>query len=454
MKSSLSLQKAWFVLSIAILSFGYGFASHALGLFPSTYLEKAWQQFYSMALEQSGQNVFIGTTRYARQGTMTISPESMQPGLTLLSSSWPGPNGFTPELRLVDRNGEVVHRWPIDREALFQHGFTPRGTASKADVNGAQLLENGDVVVNIEYRGMARLDACGQIQWTLSEGNHHSITRAEDGTFWVPGVSREPLARTGDFPDGFPGLNGKKIWVDRLLQVSPEGEILTDVDLPTIIYQNGLDRYIPKVLGGPLPSPSSLDSDITHLNDIEPLRSEMADEYSLFEAGDLLVSVRSLSLVFVFDPEMMTVKWHAADPFIYQHDPDFIGDGWIGVFDNNYDFTNGQMLGGSRIVALQPHTDSVEVRFPKQYSDPFYTETQGRWQQLPNGNMLLSESTAGRVIEVNASGETVWEWIHRPISESNIPRVTNAVRHDLSREEVATWPCSSVDSGGGSPPSS
>lgn len=451
MKSSLSFAKVSFVLSLAVLSFGYGFASHALGLFPKTYVERAWQQFYALTLERGGTNVFIGTPRYARQGVMAVWPEEVQPGLTLLSSAWKGPNGWAPELRLVDRNGEVLHRWRVDREALFQKGFTPRGTASKADVNGAHLLEGGDVVINLEYRGMARLDACGRIQWALAEGNHHSIARAEDGSFWVPGVSQTPRSKTERFPNGFPGLKGKKIWVDRILHVSQEGRILGDIDVLTVIYENGLERYIPKVLGGPLPTPQSLDTDITHLNDVEPLPSSMADEYPLFQAGDLLVSLRSLSLVFVFDPETMTVKWHSSDPFIYQHDPDFIGDGWIGVFDNNYDFIGGQMLGGSRIVALQPHTDSVEVRFPTPSSDPIYTETQGRWQQLANGNMLLTESMPGRVVEVNPSGETVWEWVHRPISTSKIPRVTKASRHDLTREEVASWPCSLVDSGGTSP---
>lgn len=446
MTSSRSFTKVWFVLSIAVLSFGYGFASHAWGLFPKSYIDRAWQQFYSLTLEQGGLNVFTGTPRYARQGVLNAWPEAIQPGLTLISSAWKGPDGWGPELRLIDRNGEVLHRWRVDRESLFEEGFTPRGTASKADVNGAYLLQDGDIVINVEYRGMARLNSCGSIQWTLSEGNHHSIARADDGSFWVPGVSQEAQSKTDRYPNGFPGLKGKKIWVDRILHVSQDGRVLEEIDVPTLLYENGLERYIPKVLGGPLPDPQSLDTDITHLNDAEPLSAAMADEYPLFKAGDIVASLRSLSLVFVFDPETLKVKWHSSDPFIYQHDPDFIGDGWIGVFDNNYDFTNGRMLGGSRIVAVQPHTDSVEVRFPTPQSDPLYTETQGRWQLLANGNMLLSESMAGRAVEVSPSGETVWEWIHRPMSESKIPRVTKASRHDLSREKVASWPCSLVNS--------
>lgn len=60
--------------------------------------------------------------------------------------------------------------------------------------------------------------------------------------------------------------------------------------------------------------------------------------------------------------------------------------------------------------------------------------------------MLLTESSAGRVAEVTPNGRTVWEWVHAPYEESNVPVVTKAARHDLTREDVATWPCSSADS--------
>ena len=172
----------------------------------------------------------------------------------------------------------------------------------------------------------------------------------------------------------------------------------------------------------------------------------MADEYPRFEAGDLVISVRRFHLVFVFDPESLDVKWHASDPFIAQHDPDFIGDGWIGVFDNNTDGTGrGMQLGGTRIVALQPHTDSMEVRFPTLHSEPFYTAGLGKWHLLENGNMLLAETESGRVVEVDSTGRTVWEWIHPPYDEPRVPEIRQAVRHDLSLRDVAVWPCISVD---------
>ena len=124
----------------------------------------------------------------------------------------------------------------------------------------------------------------------------------------------------------------------------------------------------------------------------------MADEHPLFESGDLVVSVKRLHLVFVFDPDAMEVKWHTSDPFITQHDPDFIGDGWIAVFDNQDDGTGrGSVLGGNRIVAVQPRTDSTKVLFPTEHSEPFYTGSQGRWELLDHGNTRLTETESGRI---------------------------------------------------------
>jgi len=108
---------------------------------------------------------------------------------------------------------------------------------------------------------------------------------------------------------------------------------------------------------------------------------------------------------------------------------------WIGVFDNNQDPTpRGTMLGGSRIVALSPNTDSMKTLFPTARSEPFYTATAGHWQTLDNGNSLLTEARADRVVEVAPSGRTVWEWIHPPYDSTRVLFVLNAsLRPDPGR---------------------
>lgn len=446
MKSSLSFSKVWFVLSLAVLSFLYGVGVGKWEWFPHSLLDRAANQARSVAQSFRQAPGILTDKVYTQEGVHIKMQKEMQPGLTLITSSWKNPGreweiGF----KLIDKRGRVLHDWLFDRAELFRSGLSQRNDPERTDIHGSHLLPNGDVIFNIEYVGTVRADACGRVKWTLAEGNHHSVDRGEGGDFWIPGVSSKPSNVTSRYPDGIPGLS--PVWLDRIFHVSSEGEVLGKINILDVLYKNDLERFIVQEYQ-PGAGTSGMDTkNITHLNDIEPLAPDMADQYPLFEAGDLLVSLRNIHLVFVFDTESKTVKWYESEPFIQQHDPDFIGDGWIGVFDNRDDFIErGKLLGGSRIVALQPHTDSTRVLFPTPLSDPFYTDIRGKWQMLENNNMLLTESAAGRVVEVTPDGETVWEWIHSPSENSKIPYVSQAIRHDLTRNDVASWPCASIDS--------
>ncbi len=155
-----------------------------------------------------------------------------------------------------------------------------------------------------------------------------------------------------------------------------------------------------------------------------------------------MVSLRQLNTVLVLNPSTLEVKWTANEPLILQHDPDFIGGGKIGVFNNNNDRTaRGTFLGGSQIVIFEPHTDTHEVLYPTEKSPPFFTAFAGKWQLLPNGNILTVEARAGRALEANPAGETVWEWVSERLDGTHVPEVLEATRYDLSPETVASWKC-------------
>lgn len=445
MNPSISVEKGVFVLSVAALSFFVGVGVGTWEWFPHSYLERAVHQGRSIYRGWSGTGSprFMGPKVYQRSGARAVEPPAIQPGLTLVASywHWPGVDRWETGAKLLDSSGRIVHQWRVDRRTLFPDSADLESDPLKAELHGAYLYPNGDLLVNIDYVGTARLDACGRVEWTLPEKTHHSIARAADGSLWIPGVSSTRRTASARYPDGYPGVD-TPLWLDQLLHVSPGGEVLDRINVLDVLYANDLERHVVRGLG---PYPETLPPDPTHLNDIEPLPAWWADEYPLFDAGDLLVSLRHPSLVFVFDPESAQVKWHASQPFIHQHDPDFVGDGWIGVFDNNEDPTpRGTMLGGSRIVMLQPHTDSVRVPFPTGHSAPLYTATAGSWQMLGNGNLLLTEVRAGRVVEVAPDGQTVWEWIRASYDE-RVPFVMSGTRYSLTREEVANWPCSFVD---------
>lgn len=429
-----TVEKAAFVVSLAVLAYLFGFATNTFGWFPADFLQKAWLQGQLLGERAAEPPAFLSARVHDRAGVRVPRPDEVQPGLTLVATIWDH-DGWKPGLRLVDARGRVLHQWPVDPLELFSASAWHTLSWNDPDIQGAHLLPDGDVVLNVEYVGSARLDACGNVEWRLSNGGHHSVERADDGSFWIPGVTGRVPARSPSYPDGYPGLDGH-VFKDLLMRVAPDGEVLQEIAVLDLLYDNGLERHIAKQrrVGS---------QDITHLNDIQPLADSLADEYPSFDAGDLALSMKGLDLVLVVDPDTRRVKWSASRPFIEQHDPDFIGDGWIGVFDNNVDRTDrGTMLGGSRVVALSPESDSIRVLFPTPESDPLYTSYRGKWQRLANGNLLLTEAKAGRVVEVAPDGGTVWEWITEPYDSSRVPEVSEGTRYDLTPEQVERWPCS------------
>lgn len=442
--ASEKVSKVVFIFAVAFLAFTVGLGIRDSEWYPGSFLEEASNavRVAARATLKTSHFQSMAPRVYDRVGARPVTPGAMGDGLTMVSSLWEE-FGWQPGLKLLDSEGRAVHAWHVAPNRLFpaQPGHRTGREPDRTNSHGFHLFPNGDVLVVLSYVGVARLDACSRVLWRLPAGIHHVISEADDGSFWMAGGRWMDSDAPADGSDALPGLP-ERVYRDRILRVdSDAGRVLTEIDVLEILYTNGLERYIPK---GSAYSPDERPSDVTHLNDVEPLPSSMAAEYPLFDAGDLLLSVHHLDLVLVLDPESRKVLWHANEPFIQQHDPDWLGAGWIGVFDNNRDGTfRGHMLGGSRIVALQPHTGSTRVLFPTVESDRFYTGTQGDWQQLDNGHYLLTESRAGRIVEVAPDGRTVWEWIAKPYDDDRVPEVSAAARYDLAPEQVQSWPCSS-----------
>ena len=156
-------------------------------------------------------------------------------------------------------------------------------------------------------------------------------------------------------------------------------------------------------------------SELVHVNDIEELGSRLADRFPQFNPGDLLVSLRNRHMLIVVDPVTHDVKWHQTGPWIRQHDPDFTARGTISVFNNNLDLTpTGTIFGGSNIIEINPVTRVSNIKYGSGPDQPMYSGSFGKHQilEMTTGeNILITESEAGRVLEVDAEGEIVWEFI-------------------------------------------
>lgn len=350
------------------------------------------------------------------------------------------------ELRLMRRDGAIVARWPVRFSDIFpnaNHLPEPPVTDWNIDIHGALALPDGSVVFNFDYGGLVKLDRCGDIVWTLAHPTHHSVERAEGGGFWVPGRRfHSDEARSAFLPFRPPFSE------DRILRVSESGEILTDISIPQLFYDNDLEAVLTST-GHSFDGRHEWDEELVHVNKIEELTSDIAKDFPQFAAGDLALSFRTLNLVMVIEPDSGTVKWWRIGPWIRQHDPAFRAGGTIVVFNNNtyrtvFDagLTDNETLDArnSNIIEIDPATDEHEVVYGSAPDEQFRTVIRGKAKVTPRGGLLVTEFEAGRIFEVDAEGSLIWEYINR-YDEQRVLEVTEARLYPKGYFEVNDWSC-------------
>ncbi len=425
------LATALFIVSLMIAAFLYGFASHRFELFPYPVLKEAHDAFTASRKPSH----YLRPIRYDTPGVRIHDRDAVSPGVTLITTLWPD-RGWKPGIRLIDIDGNTLHHWDIEPDVLWPEDPNQDGMPGKLNIpdnyaHGSYLFPNGDVMFNIEYLGLVRLDRCGNTVWKLPYRTHHSISRDEDGNFWVSGAKWRPKDDT-HHANRFPGIT-PPFTEDFAVKVSPDGRILREISLLDAIFAGGHQHLFWKK--------GQRTGDITHLNDVEPLSSELAPHFPLFEAGDLVVSMKHINAVAVLD-RSGHIKWIDSHHFHRQHDPDFEEGGRIVVFDNREDGTDrGEFLGGSAITSIDPVSRETQRLYPVSDDQPFFTLLGGKHRRLPNGNRLITETAAARVFEIDAEGRVVWEWVHQPFDAKTVTEVMEGMRYDIDPATVSTWRC-------------
>jgi hypothetical protein len=271
---------------------------------------------------------------------------------------------------------------------------------------------------------------------------HHSVERAEGGGFWVPG--RRFVETDSPFPPFEPPFHE-----DTLLRISEEGRILAEVSVPRIFYDNGLQAVL---TAADLTRGMTWDQEILHLNKITELRSTSAASFPMFEAGDLALSIRDLNLLMVVDKSAARVKWWKTGPWLRQHDPEFSRDGTIVVFNNNlyetvFEIGNQQTPLStprvSNIVEVDPASGKAQVIYGGRRGQELLSVVRGKVDLTPRGGLLIVESEGGRVLETNADGRLVWNYINR-YSAEKVAEITEARLYSSAYFDVKDWSCAAI----------
>jgi len=311
---------------------------------------------------------------------------------------------------LVDRAGEVVHEWRLPFHEAFPDAEHVESPVDEEQIflSSALVYPNGDLVTRYGARGdtpygygLVKVDRDSNPLWTFSGTSHHDVQMEAEGTlvtlthrFRRP--AQDPLLAELPFPD--------RILVDEIVRLSPEGEELQRVDLVEAFASSEF-RW---VLESTFLTDNDLPAwDVLHANAVRPVPEGWARHHDFAEAGWWLVSLRSPSLLALVDPESEEVRWFARGFWRFQHDPHPLDDGGLLLFDNQGYAGEG---GPSRLLELDAATGAVEWSYEGSEEDYFYSEYSSHARPLPNGNVLVTESNAGRIFEVTRGGRVVWEF--------------------------------------------
>ena len=426
------LKKNWlhvyFLLSVGVLLYAYGVAVGVYRIFPYDILKSAaaagveWVRFPLHKLRIKPQK-FLTPARHKGKGVVKHIKGKAFSGKTFIEGFF----GDSIRMKLIDMDGEVIHEWRASFNEIWPEAQHLKKQPHDWDiqVHGALLYPNGDVVFNFQYGGLVRIDKCSRVRWKLPYQTHHSIFQDTDGNLWVPGrrLHEKTVEKFPKVPAPF--------YEEYILKISPDGRVQREISILDVIFGSQYEGVLFANGAHETKITVPLDHDFTHLNDIEILPLKMASKFAFFEAGDLLVSLRNMNLLLIIDPNSEKIKWSMTGPYIRQHDPDFLSTGRISVFDNRRDGDNGKILGGSRILELDPIKQKVITVYGGEENQQFFTDTQGDHQHLPNGNILITESNAGHAFEVTANGDIVWSFVNRWDNDSvaNIGRATRYPEH-------------------------
>jgi hypothetical protein len=308
---------------------------------------------------------------------------------------------------LIDMQGRVVHSWPLVRA-----------------VGRARLDEQGRLTVIGIDDVIKEYDWDGSLTWAYRFPEQDDLPHHDFITL----------------------ANGNLLAVAR--RMSPDTELLHEVDRDgRVVWSwrsvDHLDRHFPD-RDMTVPDPTHINS----LFELGPNRwFDAGDER--FRPGNLLISARNLNAIFIIDKTTKEVVWLHRDGLDHQHEAQMIppglpGEGLIVLFNNGYG--NFEAYRRSDVRVIDPVAGGIVWR----YEDPtFFSSVAGIQQILPNGNLLVSSSEGGRVLEITPDKQRVWEWIppylpmrpHRypPDHCPQLETVSGLDRRRVDRSDRPTW---------------
>ncbi len=389
-------------------------------------------------------------------GTTIYNPEQCFNGYTVFQAKELGS-------LIIDMNGGEAKLW------RGLHGFPNKV------LNGGYVIghtgERSTKYGMQDYRDLVQVDWEGNIVWKFNKYEyiedpgeepqwmarvHHDYQREGNPVgYYVPGIdAKTDQGNTmilGHKTLVCPKISDKTLLDDIIYEVSWDGDILWEWVCSEHFDSFEFREESKNILARDPNMRNTGDGmgDWMHLNSMSILGPnkwyDVGDER--FHPDNIIVSGRETNIICIISKKTGAVVWKVGPYYDYtpeknlgwiigQHHAHMIprglpGEGNVLVFDNGgwagYGAPNpGSPTGTknvlrdySRVLEFDPITLKIVWQFtPNEAalvhpadSNRFYSPFISSAQRLPNGNTLITEGSGGRLIEITAEHELVWEYI-------------------------------------------
>ena len=378
-------------------------------------------------------------------GTTIYKPDKAYNGYTIYSVDHVG--SF-----LIDMRGNVVHEW---KNVSKDH---PVKMMPGGHVFG-QAGQDGRLYGTDDANDMVIADWDGKVVWSFPKaGMHHDFQREGNPVgYYAPGLEPKmdkgkTLILTNKVVKN-KKISDKPLLDDMIYIVDDQGKLIWEWVASDHIEEMGISlearnviyRYPNYVMAN---TPGVVGGDWIHINSASWLGPnkwyDQGDQR--FHPDNIIYDGRQTNTTGIIDRNTGKIVWHMGPDFestkelrdigctVGLHHAHMIpkglpGEGNILIFDNGgmagYGSTNAMAPYGmnntrrdySRIVEIDPVKMTVVWQYDANKGGSrdmckFFSDYVSSAQRLPNGNTLIDEGSDGRLFEVTAKGETVWEYIN------------------------------------------
>jgi len=349
----------------------------------------------------------------AGTGLRAVDHERASPGFTLFAPMSGGGNVY-----LIDLDGRPIHSWQMPYPPGNYGYLTERGALF---YNGKTVEDSERFISRQPWKGGAALEADwnGHVLWEVRHpDHHHDGIRLRNGNVLLLCLDRLPQHLVAKVRGGMPGTEHHgEMYADYLVEMTTKGDVVWE-------WRTW----------------EHLDPEIDCITAVQERREEWAHGNGVAELpnGNIVVSFRTISTVIIIERKTGNIVWKlGAPPLCGQHAPTPLPNGDLLIFDNGPHRLD-HALPFSRVIEVEPGTKQIVWEYREKRESDFFSPRISNAQRLHNGNTLICEGDFGRLFEVTAGGEVVWEYVNPyfagpPDAQHN--RVFRAYRY--SAEEIA-----------------